>query len=178
MTCIVAYKKDGVVYMGGDSAGVSGIDVRIRRDEKVFKNGQSVFGFTSSFRMGNILRYQFTMPDHPEELSDDAYMNTIFIDAIIKILHEHKYAREDSNTVRGGVFLVGYHGDIWLIDSDFQVGKVKDNYDSVGCGMYYALGCLYNCDKNDDPKKIVKDALKTAAYFSGGVSAPFNIVSA
>jgi hypothetical protein len=37
MTCIVGYESDGKVYIGGDSAGVRGLDVTVREDSKVFK---------------------------------------------------------------------------------------------------------------------------------------------
>ena len=38
MTCIVGLVKDNKVTIGGDSAGVLGFSLRIRDDEKVFKN--------------------------------------------------------------------------------------------------------------------------------------------
>ena len=68
MTCIAAITEKGKVYMGGDSAGVSGYDITIRADEKVFKNGQCVFGFTSSFRMGQLLCYKFKVPVKPPKM--------------------------------------------------------------------------------------------------------------
>ena len=37
MTCIAAIAEKGKVYIGGDSAGVAGLDLTIRADEKVFK---------------------------------------------------------------------------------------------------------------------------------------------
>ena len=52
MTCIVGLVENGKVYIGGDSAGVAGLDVRMRSDEKVFTKGNMIFGYTSSFRMG------------------------------------------------------------------------------------------------------------------------------
>ncbi len=39
MTCIVGLVDNGKVYIGGDSAGCAGYDVRIREDQKVFRNG-------------------------------------------------------------------------------------------------------------------------------------------
>lgn len=178
MTCIVAYKRNGKVYIGGDSAGVSGIDVRVRNDQKVFQNGLMLFGFTSSFRMGNILRYKFEVPEQPEEMELMTYMNTLFIDSVIEVLRENRYAVEENGEISGGTFLVGYQGEIFIVEDDFQVGIVEDNYDSVGCGMSYALGYMFGTDLDDnDPKDIVFGALDAAEYFSGGVCAPFNILS-
>lgn len=63
MTCIVGLVDKGSIYMGGDSAGVAGLSVTTRADEKVFLNGPFIMGFTTSFRMGQILRYKFVPPD-------------------------------------------------------------------------------------------------------------------
>jgi hypothetical protein len=38
MTCIVGLVDKGDVYIGGDSAGVAGLSLSIRADEKVFGN--------------------------------------------------------------------------------------------------------------------------------------------
>ena len=53
MTCIVGLIDGRRVWMGGDSAGVSGLDITVRADAKVFRNGDFLIGFTSSFRMGH-----------------------------------------------------------------------------------------------------------------------------
>ena len=46
MTCIVGY-IDKVAYIGGDSAASGGDSVNIRKDPKVFRNGDFIFGCTS-----------------------------------------------------------------------------------------------------------------------------------
>lgn len=45
MTCIVGLAVNGKTYIGGDSAGVGGYDLTIRRDAKVFTNGEFAMGF-------------------------------------------------------------------------------------------------------------------------------------
>lgn len=52
MTCIVGIVDNGKVYMGADSLGVGGLSKRVRKDPKLFRVGEFVFGYTSSFRMG------------------------------------------------------------------------------------------------------------------------------
>jgi len=65
MTCIVGIQHDGRVYIGGDSAGVAGYSITSRADAKVFTVGPYVMGFTSSFRMGQLLRYGLKAPKPP-----------------------------------------------------------------------------------------------------------------
>ena len=144
-----------------------------------------VFGFTSSFRMGNILRYSLSIPDHPERLSDDEYMNTKFIDAVRKALKDHGYTRINNNEESGGVFLVGYKECLYRIDCDFQVGVHALHYDAVGCGEDYAMGAFHSMEEINDyfdikegitPKQRMEVALRAAVKFSAGVQEPFNFV--
>ena len=44
MTCIVGLRHEGKAWIGGDSAGVGGLELTVRRDPKVFKNGPMLFG--------------------------------------------------------------------------------------------------------------------------------------
>lgn len=177
MTCIVGYAKDGKTYLGGDSAGVSGLDITARKDKKVFNNGEFVMGFTSSFRMGQILQYVFTPP---EVNNDDlmAYMVKDFIPAIRKVFKDEGYSEISSNREKGGCFLVGLRGRLFQIDSDFQVGEPIDPYAAVGCGESFALGAFAALEEEEKmkPKDRLKIALKAATKFSGGVMEPFNFV--
>ena len=66
MTCIVGLIDGNRVWMGGDSAGVSGLDITVRSDPKVFRNGDFLIGFTSSFRMGQLLAFRLRPPPRPE----------------------------------------------------------------------------------------------------------------
>lgn len=176
MTCIVGFIHNGTVYMGGDSAGVAGLDIRTRKDPKVFIKGEFIFGFTSSFRMGQLLRHSFTAPARNAGQSVDDYMAGPWIDAVRKCLKDGGYASVENNTETGGQFLVGYAGRLFQVDSDFQVGEVAEPYDAVGCGHKYALGTLHALHGSlKDPKRLVRKALESAAFFSAGVRAPFTI---
>lgn len=178
MTCIVGFAAGQSVFIGGDSAGVSNFDLRLRQDEKVFAKDGMVFGFTSSFRMGQILRYSFDIPYHDPRKDDFNYLCTDFVDALIKCFKDKGYARIDSNGVSGGVFLVGYKGNLYSVESDFQVTKVRHNYDACGCGDNYALGALRAIEDTEmEPQKRVELALAAAEYFSAGVRSPFTVVN-
>jgi hypothetical protein len=82
MTCIVGLEHQGKVYIGADSAGVQGYNVTCRSDEKVFQNKDFILGFTSSFRMGQLLRYSFNPPTQPANKDDMHYLATDFITAV------------------------------------------------------------------------------------------------
>jgi ATP-dependent protease HslVU (ClpYQ) peptidase subunit len=175
MTCIVGILDNGNVYIGGDSAGVSVSDMRIRADEKVFRNGDFIFGFTSSFRMGQLLRYSFTPPKHDKDIETYKYMVSVFVEAVRLCLKDGGYTVVSNNEESGGTFLVGYDGRLFGIDSDFQVSEQVCNYDAIGCGGSIALGSLYSTSEMPPEKRIIQ-ALKASEQFNSAVRGPFHIV--
>lgn len=179
MTCIVGLIHDGTVYIGGDSAGIAGYSLTVRADEKVFANGPFLMGFTTSFRMGQLLRYKLTPPTHPYvepgQLMDvPKYMVTCFIDAVRECLKAGGYAEKLNEQESGGKFLVGYSGRLFIIDSDYQVGESLDGYAAVGCGADIALGALH-ATMTVEPRTRVMRALAAAERHSAGVRGPFVI---
>lgn len=177
MTCIVGYVDKGDVYIGADSAGVGGGFTTERADEKVFIKENMIFGFTSSFRMGQIIRYCLKIPEHSSKKTDYDYLCTDFIDALMKCFKEKEFAHIEHNVSRGGVFLLGYRGNLYQIEGDYQVGKNNKNYDSCGCGFWLALGALCALEDVKAPPRVKIDrALKSAEEFSSGVRRPFNVL--
>ena len=174
MTCIVGLLDNNNVYMGGDSAGIGGYSLQIRKDEKVFINGEFIFGFTSSFRMGQLLRYSLVPPKRYPDIDVYSFMVKDFIDAVRKCLKDGGYAKKDKEEESGGTFLVGYQGRLFEIDNDYQVAEVLQNYASCGCGLDLALGSLYSTE-DKKPEERVTMALQAAEKFSAGVRSPFNI---
>src|SRR5262249_25546320 len=133
-----------------------------------------VFGFTDSFRMGQLIRYAFDPPSPTERL--DKFMATTFIDALRTCLKEGGYARKESEQESAGTFLVGVAGRPFRSGSDYQVGESVDAYDAVGSGDDLALGALY-ATSDRRPKERIRIALSAAERFSAGVRRPFTIVA-
>lgn len=178
MTAIVGLVDNGIVYMGADSAGVAGLSLNIRQDEKVFYNGPFLMGGTTSFRMIQLLRYKFVPPIQKKNQDDMKYMVADFIDAVRKCFAQNGFGdMQDKSSNKGGSFLVGYKGKIYYVGSDFQIGYSLQPYNAVGCGAEIALGALHSTkDLIKDPQKRVELALEAAAAHSAGVSAPFVIL--
>lgn len=177
MTCIVALKcADGRILMGADSAGVGGLSLQTRTDPKIYRVSSMLIGFTSSFRMGQLLGYKLKVPDHDPRYDAARYMATEFVDACRTCLKDGGFAGKKDDVETGGLFLVAYRQRIFEIDSDYQVGEQAQPYSSVGCGFDLALGSLYtSAGIIDDPRVRIEKALEAAAAYSAGVRAPFII---
>lgn len=176
MTCIVGVVEDDEVYIGGDSAGVDGYHLQLRADPKVFRNGDFVIGYTSSFRMGQLLAHSFNPPKRHSDQDVYAYMVTSFVDALRDCFKNGGYAEKHNDQERGGAFLVGYQGRLFEIESDYQVGESLTGYASCGCGRDVALGALA-VSSNLSPVNRVTEALKASEKHNAGVRGPFVVVT-
>lgn len=176
MTCIAGIAEGGKVWMGGDSAGVGGWDLTVRADQKVFVNGPFLLGFTSSFRMGQLLRYALTPPKvYDKDLM--TFMCTDFINDVRTCLKNGGYATKENEQETGGIFLVGFMGRLFRVDNDYQVGEASSGYDAVGCGESYAKGALYATRAGMASEERLSLALSAAAEHSAGVRPPFLVLN-
>lgn len=163
--------------MGGDSAGINGWSLTVRADEKVFTLGPFVMGFTTSFRMGQLLRYNLQVGPPAVGCEDERFMATTFIDAVRATLKSGGYSGMHDGQESGGEFLVGYKGRLYHVCSDYQVGRSATGYAAVGSGDRVALGALYATTQLA-PDERIQIALDAAEQFSAGVRGPFVTVSA
>lgn len=175
MTAIVGLVHDGKVYMGCDSAAIGNYsNGRVTQLKKVFKVGEFLIGYTTSFRMGQILQHHLEVPLQVHGQSDDQYMVVVFIEAVRKCLKDQGFTKVLNNTETGGTFLVGYRGALYSVDDDFQCNWFADGYDACGCGLYHALGAMAALDKLT-PEKRIRRSLEIAEQFCPGVCGPFHI---
>lgn len=173
MTCIVGLvDTNGHVIIGGDSAGVGGLDISIRTDPKVFQNGPFLMGMCGSFRMGQLLHHTFRPPVHPKGMDDYKFMVTLVMDAVRKCFKEGGYASIYMAQEIGGCFLMAYNSKLYRIDNDYQVGIPTEGYSAVGCGDQIAHGAMFATSGKGGEERI-KVALQAAAHFSAGVRGPF-----
>ncbi len=134
MTCIVGVAKNGKVYIGADSLGSNGFTKEIRKECKVFKNGDFLIGGTTSFRMLDLLKWKF----NPPTVKDDnlhKFMVTEFVDSVRRLFVDNGYCITTGDWT-SGCFLVGVNGKLFSIEGDFQVYEQE----------YYSLVTLYKAD--------------------------------
>lgn len=177
MTCIAAIVEDGKVWMGGDSAvsdGYLGIDTIA--DEKVFANGDFLFGITGGARMLSILRHSFSPPKLFEGQDLNAYMATTFVNALREAMKTGGYGRK-SNEVESfyGAILVGVRGQLFSVGDSYSVLRLSAPYLAAGCGADLALGSLFTSEGN--PEDRIRTALAAAERYSAGVRGPFVVLN-
>ena len=181
------------LVLGGDSAAVRGHELNVRAEPKVFRAGCYAIGFTTSFRMGQILRYCTELPEPPAGAGGDElerFIVTDFVEAVRRAFAEHGFAKtarftssaEESVTEEGqevgGRFLVGVAGEIFAIHGDYHVGRPTVPYAAFGVGAPIALGALHALETVPELslRQRVTMALEASEAHCAGVRGPFDFV--
>ncbi len=179
MTCIVGLVSKGEVYLAADSLGSGNgvkqeyktpklvkLDIFEKKDLSLAKIPLGI-GYTTSYRMGDLLRYNFTPPTIEVGEDENEYLVKEFIPALIECFDEHSFARTKEGNKSGGNFLVGIRGRLFIVQDDFSVLEPELNFASVGSGQEFALGSLYAYMKISlDPVEKVHAAVDAAIEFS------------
>lgn len=179
MTCIVGMVYNGYTYVGADSSSVNSGELVVRETKvpKVFRRGPFVIGYTTSFRMGQLLEHWLDIPDRSEDQSSQEYMVVKFVEEVRQLFKSKGFSEVKNNNESGGSFLVGYGDHLYAIHSDFQVSEMAEGFDSVGCGKRFALGAMKALSTCSDPVERITKSLEIASHFSAGVCPPFHILS-
>lgn len=180
MTCIVGFRKGGKVWIGGDSLGVAGMSKSVRLDRKVFKVGEYVLGFTSSFRMGQILQYQTDLVYPVAEESKDLHRFAVvqLIPRLRAAFHSNgMMGKNDMGQDCVGQFLIGYRDQLWCVESDFQVSLPADPFYCIGSGAQFAAGAMevLTTAPESHPEDVIKGAIAVAEKFCCGVGGPVTV---
>jgi ATP-dependent protease HslVU (ClpYQ) peptidase subunit len=175
MTCIVGIILDKEVFMGGDSCGSNYYTAGVQKNPKVFRKGELIMGYTTSFRMGQLLEFNLTVPVRPENISDLVYIVEHLIPAIRACLKAGGFAEVQNNKEEGGQFLIGYRGGLYEIQNDYSALQSSLDYAAVGSGQQVALGALW-ATAGQDPESRIKTALHAAVAHTPYVREPFTII--
>lgn len=168
MTCIVGFvdKNYRTCYMAGDHIGTDGYSKLNYNNQKVFKNGEFLIGYTTSFRMGQLLQYKWKAPTRNKTTKDDLeYLVNQVVPSFIKLFRDNGFLSSESeatardsktNTtsgaISGGQFLIGYRGRLYTVQSDFAVLEEARGYAACGCGQDYAIGALSALMDSETPE--------------------------
>lgn len=180
MTCIIACKHKGKVHMLGDLMGSDGFTKQVHTKlTKVFNVGNFVLGYTTSFRMGQILQYNWTPPEQGKDTGDNSYIFRDVVKSLKNCFDENFYGHKDSKEFQSGEFLIGWKGRIFKMQNNLSLLEMED-FASVGCGEYHALAAMKTMQLHDlykdEPEKFLKTALLIAEDCVSGVSAEYTYV--
>jgi ATP-dependent protease HslVU (ClpYQ) peptidase subunit len=183
MTVIVGVEHEGNVYLGGDSAAVSGWTLQRAADPKVFRHANGfLLGYAGSFRLGQLLRSAFRPPPPAVGEGADAYLAGPFMEALRAMAKEYGYkaATEsptgDRHSSDRWSLLLAFDQRLYGVHSDLQVTRMAEGYGAIGSGDDIALGALA-VTSGVNPRARIRRVLAAVDRHNIGVEPPFVIVS-
>jgi len=185
MTCIVGIRTETGVMLGADSLSGSyhGDKQLVHTAKLVTKKTRTVhgvshevlMGFTTSWRMGNILQFMDDLP--PLDGDVEKWLVKEFVPLIRTTFKDEGYLTINNGVESGGNFLIGVNGVLAEIQGDMSVLIPRDRYSSVGAGTYIAIGAMHTATalKQGD-KEILMAGLSAAEAYNPLVSGPFYFI--
>ena len=188
MTCVVGIADGKTVWMGADSAMSDGWSIRESKAYKIFKSHGFLIGTTGSLRIRQLLQHGINYKELnaiSNKYSDKLeFMIKEFIPPVRKIFKDNGFSEINNNVEKGGYFLVGFYGELYSIESNFQVVTSKPSYAAIGSGEYFALGSLgttylaKNISSSAiDPVSAIEAALMVSADLCATVRRPFHYLN-
>lgn len=178
--------------MGGDAAAVNEHHaVDIYSKSKVFArlsdNGKIkwLFGFTGSFRVGQIIKYKLQLPSllkYPKKDIEEILVCS-FVDTIRLCLKKAGALKESdgvSSMASDASILIAVNGQLVILDQEFQVISLAKPYAAIGIGGDYAMGSLCSIGEHDaktDPVQRITLALNASHVHNAGIQKPFTIIT-
>lgn len=177
MTCIVGLVEDGAVWIGSDSQCSMGYVTQVLARPKIVRTATYLLGYSGSVRLSNLLQHALTVPPRPEDMEVEAYLSTLFVDALRTLLKETGVASKDKEREESpGLFLVAIAGRLFRISMDYSVIETAQGFDAIGSGNEVALGALYATkDLSVPPERRLMEALEAASHYIFGVGGPLVI---
>jgi len=181
MTCILACIKNKKVHMMGDKQGSNGfIYSNYSKISKVFKNKEFLIGYTTSFRMGQLLQYNWEPPVKSSDDSEEVYLFNKVVTSILNCFKANDFGYKDKANWEGGNFLIGWRGRLFEMQPEMSLLEHTD-FTSVGSGEYHAVAAMNTLritrTYDTDPKKFLETALLVASRCVHGVSIEYNYIS-
>lgn len=156
MTCIIAHTNGTSSFIAGDKLGSNGFTKAVQTEPKVFEkefiklneDGLTrtkevmALGYTTSFRMGQLLNYNLTLPEHVAGETFSQYLVLKVIPIIRQMFKDEWGARDASQDVGGGQFIILHNHTIYEVQEDFSVLQPKTQITAVGSGTYHAIASM------------------------------------
>ena len=179
MSLVVAYKRDGIIYMGADTQSSRGYSIERTLNESGFKISRLSSGMLMGV-CGRVKGHQRILSKKCFDIPDDVVFNKRYIvkniipqlSDIMKDVVDENESRNSSMSVS---LIVAWQGKMFMITSRFKVLECA-SYAAIGAGNDYAGYLLSSIGKSDDVNEGLLKALRAGANFDSSVSAPFVLI--
>jgi len=121
MTVVLADTQDETLIFAADSAASNGDEIYTVDTPKVFALGSYLFGYTGSYRIGQILRHYVELPEPPEREAERFLVREVVPILRAAVLEQGAAGPGQDFLGEKTALLVGFRSRIWCIGTDLTV---------------------------------------------------------
>ena len=172
MTTVVAVKHSKGVTFAADTQA-TGESGDIYRVVKIQESGPFIISGAGDCAPLDIAQYLWNppVPTVAERKNLLRFMIVKVIPSLKKVFKDNDYEYNSSPDARqdGFTLIVAIHGEVFLIEKEFDVSMPQFNVAGIGSGAAYAIGAIRT-------GASIEDAMAVAAENDANTSAPFTIL--
>jgi hypothetical protein len=170
MTLIVGIADRRKVWLGADSASVSGEYSTIAREPKIFEREGWLVACAGDWRALDLIRYEARLPNVPPAANLHSVVCVDFSRAISTTFSDNGYELKDENDLN----LLIASGNALFNWNAWHAEQVS--FYAVGMGDEIALGYLEARHGTRAPAEVIRETFKvTRKYYAGAVRPPYRI---
>jgi hypothetical protein len=183
MTVVVGYADGETVWIGADSIGVRRGYATNPLGCKAFvkftpvSNTPVVFGYSGSFRLGQLLWAAPSVPDVNDGEDEMLWAVTTFIPWLRQLCTDNNVnPGSNTNDIGEVFFLFGINGRLFHVQSDLAVLEYEKY--AIGAGEEFAIGAMHALSKFEiSPEEMIEAAIDAASEYCAYVQGPVVVVS-
>jgi ATP-dependent protease HslVU (ClpYQ) peptidase subunit len=150
MSCVVALKDHGSIYLASDSMITTDYGPRLDVSPKFHKLNDTVwFGSTGRMRFSQMMRHR------PFNIRDKAISKDDVVEWVFNM-------RDNIPTDFKYQCLVVGNNSIYYFNDDISVTELEEKFFAIGSGAKYAMGVLEAIDAETSPLEKVRKAIAVA----------------
>lgn len=172
MTVIIGIERAGAVWLAGDLEAAGDNISFPQKHPKVFVRQGIVFGFSTSFRFGQLLQFTLKIP---EPVPSDGILEWL----VMVLIPELKVTLSNADYKDPFDCLIGVSGELYILQPDFSVIRSAHGYAAIGSGAEFALGCVathLKVAKFQAIDDIMEMSIAACSEHCSGVSENFAVV--
>lgn len=182
MTCIVAIETKDNIILAGDKLGSTDYYTEVYSRPKVFRNGDFLIGYTTSYHMGQLLEFEWKQPTKEEGISDDVYIYRDVRQSIKRMFECNDFGQAkagDFNEPDLGNFIFIYKNKIYSYEPNSAILE-HINVASCGSGSLVMKGAVYGyfyaLDESDifQWKKVLDTCFEITSSIIPSVSSEYD----
>lgn len=182
MSVIVGFKRDGKIWMAGDSRVSMGTHVEKLADStsKIWtENDMMIVGGVGLLSELQLMRYGHFIPQEEILLDnvDAEYLYSLY-SYYGKAYLDHFGITLDTNTgyqsIIASSFMFGVNNHLMVLGNDGSVAEY-DDFAVIGCADDLVRGYIMGHKDEKDVEKLLRDAIKHAATMDSGIDTNINV---